>query len=77
MLKFEYIDTVKYEAGRPRAMFLLADMKAMEGKRVAVFGTGLEAYIIKQYLERQRIGVDCFVNNDPAMNGRILCGKPI
>ncbi len=77
MLKFEYIDTVKYEAGKPRAMFLLADMKVMEGKRVAIFGTGLEAYIIQQYLEKKRIEVECFINNDPAMEGRIMCGKPI
>ena len=72
MLKFEYIDTIKYETGEPRAMFLLADMDAMEGKRIAVFGTGLEAFITERYLEKRGIETECFVNNDPKMAGRVL-----
>lgn len=77
MLKFEYIDTIKYEAGKPRAMFLLADRKDMEGKHVAIFGTGVEAFIAARYLERQGIEIECFVNNDPKMEERVLCGKLI
>lgn len=77
MLKFEYIDTIKYEAGKPRAMFLLADRKDMEGKHVAIFGTGVEAFIAARYLERQGIEIECFVNNDPKMEERVLCRKLI
>ncbi|MCM1120966.1 MAG: class I SAM-dependent methyltransferase [Eubacterium sp.] len=77
MLKFEYIDTIKYEIGKPRAMFLLADTDAMEGKRIAVFGTGLEAFIIERYLETRGLETECFVNNDPKMEGRVLCGRPV
>lgn len=77
MLEFKYIDTVKYEAGKPRAVFLLADRKVMAEKRVVIFGTGLEAFVTEQYLERQKIEIECFVNNDPGMEGRALCGKLI
>lgn len=77
MLKFEYIDTIKYEMGNPKAMFLLADMAQMQGKRVAVFGTGLEAFLVVRYLEHIGIETECFLNNDPKMEDRYLCGKPV
>lgn len=32
MLRLEYIDTIRYEAGSPKAMFLLADREYMEEK---------------------------------------------
>lgn len=77
MLKFEYIDTIKYEAGKPKAMFLLADTDQMEGRRVAVFGTGLEAFMVARYLEHRGIGTECFLNNDTKMEGYSLCGKTV
>lgn len=77
MLKFEYIDTIRYEAGKPRAVFLLTDVNSFEGKRVAVFGTGIEAFITEKYLESKGIETECFINNDPQMEGRILCGKQV
>ncbi len=75
MLRFQYIDTIKYEAGKPKAMFLLADMEELGRKRIAVFGTGLEAFFIARYLELQGIEIEYFINNDPKMEDRILCGR--
>jgi len=77
VLKFEYIDTIRYEAGKPKALFLLADPDQMKESPVAVFGTGLEAFFIGKYLENQGIQISCFINNDPHMEGRFLGGKPV
>lgn len=77
MVKLEYIDTVKYEAGCPKAVFLLADKENMTGRRAVIFGTGLEAFFAAGYLEKQGVGIDCFINNDPKMAGKYFCNKPI
>ncbi len=77
MLKFEYIDTIRYEAGKPGALFLLADLNQMKEYPVAIFGTGLEAFFIGKYLEHQGMRIECFLNNDLKMEGRFLGGKPI
>ncbi len=77
MLKLNYIDTIKYEAGRPKAMFLLADISAMRARGAAVFGTGLEAYFTYEYLQKAGINVACFIDNDPALSGQQFCGKEI
>lgn len=77
MLKLDYIDTIKYEAGTPKAMFLLADMSAMKTMQVAIFGTGLEAYFVYEYLQKAGINITYFINNDSAMSGKPFCGKQI
>lgn len=77
MLKLEYIDTIKYEAGSPRAMFLLADMEHIERKSVAIFGTGLEAFLVFHYLKHNGVEAEYFLNNDSGLRGSFLCGKEI
>lgn len=77
MLKLNYIDTIKYEAGTPKVMFLLADIPAMKSLPVAIFGTGLEAYFVYGYLQKAGIKITHFLNNDSVMWGRQFCGKQI
>lgn len=77
MVSLQYIDTIKYEAGYPKAVFLLADMDILKSKKVAVFGNGLQAYFVNMYLENQGIRVECFINNDPEMSKKLFCGKRI
>lgn len=55
MVRLEYIETIKYQAGMPRAMFLLADMEAAAGRQIVVFGAGLEAFPINQFLMEKDI----------------------
>lgn len=64
MFKLEYVDLVRYEAGIPKAMLLLADRKCMCEKRIAVFGTGSEAYSACQFMEQNGFRVERFLNND-------------
>jgi len=75
MVKLEYIDTIKYEAGRPKGMFLLIDWEQIAGKRIFIFGTGIEAYFSFYYLKKKGMEPECFINNDPGMAGRYICGK--
>ncbi len=77
MIELFYVDTIRYEVGRPKALFLLADEELMKVSRIAVFGTGIEAYLIMGYLKEIGIKVDCFVNNDADMRGKKLCGIDI
>lgn len=77
MISLQYIDTIRWEQGRPKALFMIADMALMKASKTAVFGTGLEAYLIFGYLKDNGIDVSCFVNNDKKLHGRKLCGLDI
>lgn len=77
MISLQYIDTLKWEQGRPRALFMIADMVQMRNLKVAIFGTGIEAYSIFRYLKDNSIVACCFVNNDKSLNGRKMCGLDI
>ncbi len=77
MIGLQYIDMLKWEQGRPKALFMIADMEQMRKSKTAIFGTGLEAYSIFQYLKGNGIEVKCFVNNDKNLCGRKLCGLNI
>lgn len=77
MLELKYIDTVRYEAGKPKAMFLLSDSEVMRNKHIAIFGTSLEAYFAFQYLEKEDFCVECFVDNNPRIYGSEFCGRKI
>lgn len=77
MTRLEYIDTIRYEIGRPRAMFLVGDLERMRNMPVAVFGTGTEAYFAHDYLKRKNIEVEYFINNDGRMAGKNFCGRKI
>lgn len=77
MVELLYIDTIRYEAGRPKALFLLADMAFIKESKIAIFGTGIEAYLTANYLKKIGIKVDCFVNNDVNMQGKMLQGIEI
>lgn len=77
MVKLEFIDTIKYVAGRPFGIFLLIDWQQLTGKHVAIFGTGVEAYFAFHYLKDKGVEPEWFLNNDPNMAGRFICGKPI
>lgn len=77
MVSLQYIDTIKYEAGRPKALFMIADIARLKESKVAIFGTGLEAYLTFAYVKDMGADVSCFVNNDKNMSGRKLCGLDI
>lgn len=77
MLKLEYIDTIKYEAGRSKALFLIANKENLKNSKVAIFGNGIEAYLINDYLCKKNICVDFFINNDLQMSEKIFCNKNI
>ena len=49
MLELIYVDTVRYDAGKPRSSFMLIDMDKIKTKKVAVFGNGMEAYFANMY----------------------------
>lgn len=77
MIRLSYIDTIKYEAGYPTAVFLLADEKKINSKKVVIFGTGIEAYTVYMHLKNKGIRVHSFVNNDWKMSGKMFCGCQI
>ncbi|MEY8322749.1 class I SAM-dependent methyltransferase [Lachnospiraceae bacterium 54-11] len=77
MLRLEYIDTIRYEAGSPKAMFLLADREYMEEKNIVIFGTGTEAFFAFHFLKQKGLEANCFLNNDSRLQGSFFCGKEI
>ena len=74
MLELIYVDTVRYDAGKPRSSFMLIDMDKIKTKKVAVFGNGMEAYFANMYLKKQGIYVEKFINNDIEMTDKLFCG---
>lgn len=74
MVRLQYIDTIGYEAGQPKSFFILADMELMSKSKVAIFGTGLEAWLTYAYLKKEGICAECFVNNDKRFWGKELKG---
>ena len=77
MLRLDYIDTLRYEAGRPKALFLLIDLEKIENLKVAVWGNGLEAYMTCNYLCKIGIHVECFINSDVRMVRKRFCDRRI
>ncbi len=77
MIKIDFIDIIRYEAGWPYAAFLIADEEKIHDKEVVIFGVGNEAYNVCKFLTNKGIDIKGFVNNDSMMKGKLFCGHKI
>ena len=77
MVTLKYIETVKMGGKAPRALFILSDEEKIKNSKIAIFGTGIEAYLTYMYMSNIGIEVSCFLNNDSKLEHRKFCGREI
>ncbi len=60
-----------------KEVFTKKNLSLKDGEKLGIYGTGLAGKEVFEALDRMRVGVDFFLDGDPAKTGLDFCGKEI
>ena len=79
-MKLEYLGLVGYESTAQKCAFLFHTGQGFNhllNNKVVIFGTGINSFIAKKFLEDKNIEVDYYIDNNTNLQGKQKEGKSI